>query len=295
MKEIITLQLGHNSNFLGTHYWNAQNDSQNETLFCEGKNFSTPRLCLLDRKGVFRHLNPRHLAPDTVPTDENQDTGFKIEKLIHEPAATNEYIRALDSFSFKPTYSDILLKEVNVWSDFNYRFYHPRSLMEISTHTHNDPNNLFSTYTCGQSAFTELNLDFELFEDRLRLFMEDSDLAQGFQIFCDVEDGFSGLGSRIIQEINEEYPKKSCFVFGVPAIALECESPEMKRVKELNKALFMHDMLTIGSLYVPLSAPTANDLLIEALSQNLKSKFESPYLWTSYLAAAIDTITMPFR
>ena len=74
-REIISLQFGHYSNFVGTHLWNIQEASfsydssaskkpevNHDCLFREGKTINgeetyTPRLLLFDLKGSLRNLN----------------------------------------------------------------------------------------------------------------------------------------------------------------------------------------------------------------------------------------------
>ena len=71
-KAVITLQVGHYSNFVGTHFWNAQdhslfvpkdtNDLDHDVLFREGVTMSgntptyTPRLVSVDLKGALGSL-----------------------------------------------------------------------------------------------------------------------------------------------------------------------------------------------------------------------------------------------
>jgi hypothetical protein len=161
--------------------------------------------------------------------------------------------------------------------------------MELKSHLHNDAQNQFGVYTRGISAYDELKLYEEMMDDRLRLFMEESDSAQGFQVFTDM-DGFAGISSKAIQDIYDEYPKKSVFVFGINEPYSDNFSIESRKTRDVNKALFMHDMLTNGSVYVPLNAPTRTKL-----GRLVESKFETPYLWSACLAAGIENITFPFR
>lgn len=77
-REIISLQLGHHANFVGTHYWNTQTAySDNEEidhgiLFrAEARDTWTPRMVLVDLKGAqvntgsFGSLNSLELIQGT--------------------------------------------------------------------------------------------------------------------------------------------------------------------------------------------------------------------------------------
>lgn len=55
----------------------------------------------------------------------------------------------------------------------------------------------------------------------------------------------------------------------------------------------MHDMFTVGSTYIPLSAPSGQALKsLKYLNGDMLSK---PYGWSAYMAAAIESCTLPFR
>ncbi|KAG7219413.1 hypothetical protein INR49_006773 [Caranx melampygus] len=72
-REVLTLQLGHYANFVGTHWWNLQDASlsydpetppgeiQSDVVFREGQTLGghvtyTPRLIAMDLKGSLRTL-----------------------------------------------------------------------------------------------------------------------------------------------------------------------------------------------------------------------------------------------
>jgi Tubulin domain len=249
-------------------------------------------LCLADLKGSFGTLNPQELHEDST---ENIAWDGNVETQKQEPFEKNEYLLSLDSTTDKTSYSRSLQRNVKVWSDFKAVYLHPKSYMEISTHTHNDVNNQFTTYTRGKSVYNELNMASEMMEDRIRKFMEEADSAQGFKVIADVNDAFSGFTSQVVQDLKDDYDKKSCFVFGIHAPVHCEEAPEARKIREVNKALFMHDMLVSGPVYVPLNVPTSSDFKSNGWSKYLNTTFDTPYLWSAYLAAGIETMTMPFR
>lgn len=301
-REIITLQLGHHANFVATHYWNTQaayldgGRTDASVLFRHGEDHQgretwTPRLVLADLKGSFGALNPSELIQEPYSDQENNPWDGNMETQVHDPFHKNDYLLSLDSHS-KKSYSTVLKQKVKVWSDFNSLYLHPSSFLEISTHTHNDPTNTFTTYTRGKSVYNELKMDLELMDDRVRKFMEEADCAQGFQVFADVHDAFGGFASMALAALTDEYPKKSCFVYGIhspPSLS----TPESRKIKRLNSALFMHDLLSLGPLYIPLHAPTSTSR--SPAFTNITTDFETPYEWSAYIAAGIETMTMPFR
>lgn len=54
----------------------------------------------------------------------------------------------------------------------------------------------------------------EVLEDRLHFFAEECDSLQGFHLLVDEDDGFSGLGCRLAQELTDEFGRKA--ILAVP-------------------------------------------------------------------------------
>lgn len=141
------------------------------------------------------------------------------------PAPKTDFLQELNDEKPKDSYSRSLFDTVEVWSDYKSVYLQPHSLVELSTHTHNDKLNKFGTYTRGREVYEELGMQNELLDERVRRFMEESDCAQGFQVFCDVDDGFSGFSAATLTALAEDYPKKGLFVFGVRGPVPNDESP----------------------------------------------------------------------
>ncbi len=52
-------------------------------------------------------------------------------------------------------------------------------------------------------------------ENKLHYFMEECNQLQGVQLFCDVDDGFLGLTTKLIESFKDDYgSKKSMTLFG---------------------------------------------------------------------------------
>lgn len=98
---IITLQIGHYSNFVGTHWWNIQQSSRtqvksngpsqktssinHEVLLREGKNgHYTPRLVTIDLKGSLRSLREDGTILQEQNIDEKSQTVGVVEKIQRE-------------------------------------------------------------------------------------------------------------------------------------------------------------------------------------------------------------------
>lgn len=127
-------------------------------------------------------------------------------------------------------------------------------------------------------------------DERIRKFMEECDSAQGFQILTNADDAFSGMTASIVQEFTQEYPKKSILVFGLSESSLQTS-----RVAKANQALLIKSLQDSQVHYIPLYAPSTADLDTNTWSMNLDPKFDTLYQRSAYVAAAIESLTLPLR
>lgn len=112
-REIVTLQIGHYSNFVGTHWWNLQESSFNydpakasddkeinhDILWREGQTLKgettyTPRLISFDLKGSLRTLKQEGILYD-INTQEEVKWGGDVNLHQSVPIAKNQYLQDL--------------------------------------------------------------------------------------------------------------------------------------------------------------------------------------------------------
>lgn len=152
--------------------------------------------------------------------------------------------------------------EVETWPDFLYGRFHPRTINIINEYQHQNTKTPFQTFSAGTSLWqTEAFLDD--YSDKIRLYAEESDNIQGFQIFFDATDGFSGLAASCIDYIRDDFENKS--ILAVPIIPsyfddLEFKNPEEREqstqnslIRQINFALGISSIYELSSLVVPLS------------------------------------------
>ncbi|KAH6582652.1 hypothetical protein BASA61_008436 [Batrachochytrium salamandrivorans] len=309
VREIITLQLGHCANFVGTHYWNTQakhlestsDEVDYDVLYRTGENYKgeltyTPRLVVCDLKGSLGTLRQ---AGELYEPSEGERKAHawngKMEVFESEPIQKNQYLKALDDPNsiYRPTYASDLSRNVKVWSDFNSLYYHPTTIYELTTHTHGDENNRFLLHSRGREVYQELAMDETLMDYRIRAFMEESDNPQGFQVFMDTFDGFSGIAAATIESLSEEYSKKDRVVFGISQPKNAQLPREQQLVQNINQALTLKCMSEYSNLYIPMRTANSADYESGRWRSNLK-RHENIYEWSGYLAAAIETATLPF-
>lgn len=349
-REIITLQLGHYSNFIGTHWWNLQDaalvydsdspagELQSDLLFREGLTLGghvtyTPRLIAMDLKGSLQTLRKEGSLYDT----EKENTTFSWEGQVmthkESPSTKNAFLQQLDSLDTgdllaEPDFTgsssavdhcsvssagaavavetvnsslERILKSyrlegsVRVWSDFLRIHLHPRTISVINQYNHDGESERLEAFGQGEALLRGPVL--EDLEDRLHFFVEECDYLQGFQVLCDLADGFSGLGSKVTELLRDSYGGRGILTWGVAPV----NHPDKSSIKDLfhmmNCALGTLQMANHSSLFCPLTLrgglmrrpppPTAFPLL------NC-----DPMLWyhsSSVLALALDCMTASYR
>ncbi|CAG8497509.1 511_t:CDS:10 [Paraglomus occultum] len=330
MHEIITLQFGHFTNFVGTHFWNTQEAcfsySENSTepnpeiihdvLFRtgvtqKGVETYTPRLLLYDLKGGLGSLNKFRLyegeIPDTQSSDQYVTWDGRTETYAQEPYEQNAYLKSLEE-EVEPTSNhtqmDLDIQEeedvdyhlddiVTTWSDYNKMYYHPKSINQINQYQL-DGYIPFDVFTYGRNAFDAHEKETESFDQNFRFFAEECDSIQGFHVMTDIIDGFGGFASGFIETLRDEYPKKAILVYGnTNSLDLAAVNQERKYKKQMLNAIFSTvSLCQMSSLYVPLSTPLLTN---QSCMKYLKPNLQLPYHTSALLSSAIETACLPFR
>ncbi|KAJ3034989.1 Protein misato 1 [Rhizophlyctis rosea] len=317
-REVITLQVGHASNWVGTHFWNAQesygengphNEIDTSVLYREGVSIYgeptySPRLILFDLKGSFGSL--RKSNPVYEQDEENPGASTwhgRVETYAQEPHQRNAFLNHLDQEGSEAvvepsSFASDLDQSAAVWSDFNKLYYHPKTMVEIQQYTHADEENQFALFTQGQDLFANADFRDDFGDERLRFFVEECDSLQGFNITADAINGFSGLSASIVEYLREEFPKKTSMVFGLhdhPVLEKTEKDRKVNQLRNVNAALATSHLAEHSSLYVPIFAPAPKDLDPNGWSKYLQTDFSKLYHWSAYIAAGLDTVTLPYR
>lgn len=338
-REVVTLQLGHYSNFVGTHWWNLQDaglsyepdsssgEVQSDVLFREGQTPGghvtyTPRLIAMDLKGSLRTLRQEGRLYD--PGKDTSAVSWEGSLVMHQesPPEKNSFLEDLDQLDgdilaeadfSRPLCSGALsLDSVNsrlasvqqryqleggvkVWSDFLRIHLHPRTISVIHQYNHDGEAHRLEAFGQGDALLQGALLD-EL-EDKLHFFVEECDYLQGFQVLCDMADGFAGLGSKVTEMLQDSYGGRGILTFGLSPVSHPGPTPLKDLYHQLNTTLGTLHMSNHSSFFCPLtlrgrlgrrppSPPTFPHLNYD------------PSLWyhsSSVLALALDALTVPYR
>ncbi|KAJ0054917.1 hypothetical protein NL108_007121 [Boleophthalmus pectinirostris] len=184
---------------------------------------------------------------------------------------------------------------VKVWSDFLRIHLHPRTISVIHQYNHDGEAHRLEAFGQGEALLQGSVL--EDLEDRLHFFVEECDYLQGFQVFCDLADGFSGLGSKVMEMLQDSYSGRGILTWGLAPVNHPNSTPMKDLYHLLNCTLGTVHLSSHSSLFCPMT-------LRGGLGLRPTSPVAFPYLnydpslWyhsSAVLALALDALTVPYR
>ncbi|KAI4499578.1 hypothetical protein M0802_005474 [Mischocyttarus mexicanus] len=313
-REILTIQLGHYSNFIGTHWWNLQetnfsydpnnpSEINHDILYREGENLKkqvtfTPRLLLVDLKGTLGYLKESGTLYDTSHHGESSSLLWdekNIEIKEENQCSKPTFIESLDQSVETAESEEIDLENsVNTWVDYLVPRFHPRTVNIVKEYEHNSSDHLFDIYTYGRNLWNKEQFSDD-FTDKIRSYVEECDLMQGFQVLVDSTDGFAGLGASCIQHLQDEYGKS---VITFPCIdGQNTDLSTSDIIRAINTALCWQQLEEHSSLFSPLCCGQSgwpqigNPRNFDNLNYQLGLKYHT----SSILATALDTLSLRYR
>ncbi|KAH0032947.1 tubulin nucleotide-binding domain-like protein, partial [Aureobasidium melanogenum] len=209
MHEVITLQFGQQANYVGTHFWNAQ-----ETYFTygdeeespvdhdihfrpghseDGTETFTPRALIYDLKGAFgtlRRDNALYGAVDDPTAIAQQMWAGNTNVIQTEQIQQSAYQQHLDQGLEPPALSP---DTVRYWSDYNRVFYHPKSIVQLQEYELNSALMPFERWATGEDLFDSLDKEHDLLDRDLRPFLEECDQLQAIQMITSADDAWGGF------------------------------------------------------------------------------------------------------
>ncbi|KAG5867839.1 hypothetical protein JTB14_021234 [Gonioctena quinquepunctata] len=327
-KEILTLQFGHYSNFVGAHWWNIQeqgfeynsttpSEINHDVLYREGLTHKgevtfTPRLLLVDLKGSLKSLPETGYLyePLSNPADVNVEWDENLVNIQSETNATKnkfqEDIENPSKLQGVPYENYNLEKEVSVWSNYLYARFHPRTVNLVKQYQHCNENTPFDAFPVGTSLWKTPQFE-EDFSNKIRNYIEECNEFQGFHILTDCTNAFSGLTSSCLEHLRDEYGRKSILVFPVipshfPDNDFQTEGEKLQSVindsvRVINLALSFNQFSMNSSLLVPLSAGSTGwrQPGPKREFRNVMYDHKLPYHSSAILASALETFTMKHR
>ncbi|XP_045439275.1 protein misato homolog 1 isoform X2 [Pipistrellus kuhlii] len=185
---------------------------------------------------------------------------------------------------------------IRVWSDFLRVHLHPRSICMIQKYNHDGEAGRLEAFGQGESILKEPRYLEEL-EDRLHFYVEECDYLQGFQILCDLHDGFSGVGAKATELLHDEYSGRGIMTWGLLPGPYTLGEPQKNIYRLLNTAFGLVHLSAHSSLVCPLSLGGSLGLRPEPPVNFPHLRYDAtlPFHCSAILATALDTITVPYR
>uniref|UniRef100_A0A2K6T3H7 Protein misato homolog 1 n=1 Tax=Saimiri boliviensis boliviensis TaxID=39432 RepID=A0A2K6T3H7_SAIBB len=306
-REVLTLQLGHFAGFVGAHWWNQQDaalggatDAKQppgelcpDVLYRTGRTLHgqetyTPRLILMDLKGSLSSLKEE----GGLYKDKQLDAAIAwCVRFLYLSSGPPQLTTSTTPKPLIPTEGSI-----RVWSDFLRVHLHPRSICMIQKYNHDGEAGRLEAFGQGESVLKEPKYQEEL-EDRLHFYVEECDYLQGFQILCDLHDGFSGVGAKAAEMLQDEYSGRGIITWGL--LPGPCHRGEAQRnvYRLLNTAFGLVHPTAHSSLVCPLSLDGSLGLRPEPPVKFPYLHYDAtlPFHHSAILATALDTLTAPYR
>ncbi|KAF9333027.1 mtDNA inheritance, partitioning of the mitochondrial organelle [Podila minutissima] len=328
MHEIITLQFGHYSNFVGTHFWNTQEAHFNyqqlgeeeeqapelvnhDCLYRVGQTSKgidtyTPRALIFDLKGGFGSIKKYKLYESEPPQDQYQshcDLSWdpsKMETFRAEEYSPSAYQKHLEEEEIGTAdvegEDDVQMNGIRTWSDYNRVYFHPKSMVTASGYQLNSEFMPFDVFSYGRNAFLETEKEKDSYDENFRLFTEECDQLQGFQVLADVLDGWGGFTTSYLEQLREDYPKTTVVTYGLSDDKMGKNTTlREKQTTLVNEALSMSNLTRLSSLYVPVKAPTRQSLVANGWSKNIRLDPSNRYHTSAFISAGIDSVLLPCR
>ncbi|KAK6539913.1 mtDNA inheritance, partitioning of the mitochondrial organelle [Orbilia ellipsospora] len=311
MHEIITVQLGHFANFVGTHFWNIQESyftfNENEDLSPVDHNVHfraglgvdnietfTPRALIYDLKGGFgslRKINQLYQDDSALAKIKDLDLNSlwsgKRETRESPRVEKNRFQQSLDGGTEPERLTD---ETVKYWSDFNRLFYHPRSSVQFTEYEHANSLTPFESFDLGSQLFEESDKEEDILDTHFRAFAEECDLMQGLQLLTTVDDAWGGFATSYIDSLRDEYPKATIWTWALERT--DRTSRERLLSKTAASVQSLVGMLPSCTTFVPINIPRPSLRL-----PSYVIGYDPTSLWrtSALIASALETSLLQSR
>ncbi|KAI0776815.1 tubulin nucleotide-binding domain-like protein [Trametes elegans] len=313
MKEILYVQAGPLANFVGTHFWNAQESyftygededpdvfhdrSFREGVTSKGDPTFCPRLIVFDRKSHFGALADE-LYGNTSDADVAQWEKGVVE-YRQDPIPKSDYQTHLDQEETgeredrNEAESGAETAKIRYWSDYSRVYYHPRTAQKVPDIP--EWERAEGEWSKSKELFQEYEHEHETMENEVRLFVEECDGLQGVQLTGDCGT-FGGFTDAFLTAFRDEYSKVPSLAFSLLSNASNIPvsvDEEQNAMKAINDALSLRGLEALSTISVPIQNPSTwrQEPLLDGLDLDLRS----PYQTSALLATHIESVTLPLR
>ncbi|XP_038017766.1 protein misato homolog 1 [Motacilla alba alba] len=316
--EAVTLQLGHFSGCVGAHWWGLQaaalrGPAEPAELRAAallrfgrgpaGPETPSPRLVALELKGGVGALGADGAGTEPPVSWDGAVADYRERGRASRDTGSRRGDAAGDAKGdpgaagpgAAPGGSQDA-PSVRLWSDYLNVHLHPKSVYVIRQYLHDGDCGCLEAFGQGESLLQDPACVEEL-EDRLHFYVEECDYLQGFQVLCDLHNGFSGVGAKVTELLHDEYSRKGILTWGLTPVLSAVGDPQKSFYRLMNTALGIAHLSRHSSLFCPLSLSGSLGLKPEppVTFPYIKYNASLNYHSSAILAAALDTLTAPYR
>ncbi|KMZ57141.1 Misato-like protein [Zostera marina] len=307
MRELVTVQVGSFANYIGSHFWNFQDElfglgedqnADSEVFRNTGLNMDvlyrageahqgnptyTPRLVSIGAQGSLGTLCSTGSLYDHVPLSDTsvewQGSSSPVD------AITNDDKRQV----LGKDIVDCLENDVHFWTDFSKGHYHPRSLCELNS-SWSDIHD-FDNYEIAQQITSFQGEDMV---DKLRFFTEECDHIQGFRFIVDDSGWVSSVAADFMEIIADNFGKIPILLYSAKDPVSYTNATNKKQIvsRSLHEAISFSRLSLSCKLIVPLGLPSLNT---SKFSTFLNINDTKPFHSSAVYAASIYSLSLPFR
>ncbi|KAJ2158080.1 mtDNA inheritance, partitioning of the mitochondrial organelle [Coemansia sp. RSA 552] len=289
MREVITLQFGENANYVGAHFWNLQqaykHEDQIQELFSRHSPArAVPRALVFDTAGNFGSLaieEGLQSAGSDGADGERALWGGAVE--VHRQDLHAKGSSAAGPGSEEaagPGSVDAVPDRVQFWSDFGQARLAPHAASRVSGVEFGNGLGEMNTFAEGARVFAGSDSREDALEGGFRVFAEECDHLQGFQVLADAVGGFAGYASGFMSRIRDEYPKAPLLLYSIARTPTAAQLPGSLLT---DAAVAVAANFEAVSMTVPLLAP----LGASKLRPNLEIMAGDFYQASSFMAANV--------
>ncbi|KAM6168966.1 protein misato homolog 1 [Erethizon dorsatum] len=287
-----------------------------------GQETYTPRLILMDLKGSLSSLKEegglyRDRQLDAAIAWKGKLTTHKEEEVYPKNPYLQDFqsaegvlsdgvwrVKSIPNGKGPPPVTSVsnpkplipMAGSIRVWSDFLRVNLHPRSICLIQNYNHDGETGRLEAFGQGESILKEPRYLEEL-EDRLHFYVEECDYLQGFQILCDLHDGFSGVGTKAAELLQDEYSGRGVITWGLLPGPCNLGEPQKNIYRLLNTVFGLVHLTAYSSFVCPLSLSGSLGLRPQPPVNFRYLHYDAtlPFHCSAILATALDTVTVPYR
>ncbi|QLG70715.1 hypothetical protein HG535_0A06570 [Zygotorulaspora mrakii] len=314
MHEVITISLGQRANHTATQFFNCQQELLSE----QGERLNDPSIFLnptIDKLSKTVSYAPRSLIWDakngtgslgTYQYSHTRDYYFGQDNesdenhnviMTHPAIPKSQYQQALDSGSFP--LPKLTTENTKYWSDYSKLVYSPRSFNILKDWYHDvcNPNKpdfekletkKFDNFDVGYQEFNESYLT-DFFDGNFHSELEQCDTLQGFNLIMDMDSGWGGFTTALVQELRNELPKKTFFNWGYNE-----NDPLTAKHTKFQEARFSRSTLPLVENKIKAMAYMSEDcdLMVPLYADSKLSNWEQGGLTCKYIDAISSVLSL---